>query len=74
MCGVCAECGYRFNAEVWIFEHPTFGRRSISERSLHYLSHGTARHDTGHRLFGEAIFADIAVEEWARYLGLDQEA
>lgn len=74
VCGVCTECGYRFNAEVWILDHPTQGRRSISERSVHYLSHGMARHETGHRLFDEPVFAEIEVEEWAGYLGLDQGA
>jgi hypothetical protein len=33
-----------------------------------------ARHETGHRLFDEPVFAEIEVEEWAGYLGLDQGA
>jgi hypothetical protein len=72
--GACTRCGYRFSGDVLIVQHPSYGRRSISERSLHYLGHGTTRHDTGHRLFGEPVFVEIEVEEWVRYLGLEQEA
>lgn len=68
--GVCAECGHLFTGETLTIEHSTLGKRSISDRTVHYLKHGISRYTTDYVIRGERVVVDINVEELAHYLNL----
>jgi len=68
--GACSECGYLFTGEILTIDHLTRGRRVISDRMVHYLSHGITRYETGYVVHGEPVIVEIDLEELAGYLDL----
>jgi hypothetical protein len=70
----CTLCGYRFTGDTYIVERSARGRRAISERSVHYLAHGLATHETGDIMDGEPVRVEIDLASWERFLSLDEQA
>jgi hypothetical protein len=68
--GACDRCGHLFTGEVYTIEHLERGRRVISDRTVHYLTHGINRYETGYVVHGEPVVVEIDVEELATYLDL----
>lgn len=68
--GACPECGYLFTGEVIVIDHKTRGKRTLSDRAVHYLSHGIAHYQTGYIVHGEPVTVDLDLEELASYLDL----
>lgn len=68
--GACSQCGYLFTGEIFTIEHLSRGKRVISDRTVHYLAHGTTRYETGYVVHGEPVIVEIDVEELATYLDL----
>ena len=68
--GSCPHCGYLFTGERIIIRHVTKGERIISDRTLHYLSHGIARYSTQYVVYRQPVIVDLELEELAEYLDL----
>jgi predicted Zn-ribbon and HTH transcriptional regulator len=68
--GACPRCGYLFTGEVIVIDHKTRGKRTLSDRAVHYLSHGIAHYQTGYIVHGEPVTVDLDLEELASYLDL----
>ena len=68
--GVCPECGHLFTGETITIDHALLGKRTISDRTVHFLKHGITHYATGYVIRGEPVTVDIDVEELARYLDL----
>lgn len=68
--GCCPECGHVFTGEAITIDHAVLGKRTISDRTVHFLKHGITHYETGYVIQGEPVMVDIDVEELARYLDL----
>ena len=68
--GACPECGYLFTGEVIVISHKTKGKRTLSDRAIHYLSHGIAHYQTDYVVHGEPVTVDLDLDELASYLDL----
>ncbi len=66
--GSCFVCGYLFTGEVFQIDHPTLGRRVLSDKAIHYLGHGIHRYQTGYVVRGEPVVVDLDLEELAAYV------
>lgn len=68
--GACCVCDYLFTGEIIEITHCTRGRRTLSDRAVHYLSHGMTRYPTAYVVRGEAVDVTLDLEELAGYLDL----
>jgi hypothetical protein len=68
--GTCPECGYLFTGEIFQIEHRSRGKRNVSDRAVHYLSHGMSCYQTGYVIRGEPVTVELNLEELASYLDL----
>ena len=68
--GVCPECGYLFTGDIITIEHETKGKRTLSDKAIHYLSHGIVSYKTGYVINGETVVVDLDPDEIASYLDL----
>jgi hypothetical protein len=68
--GACSVCGYLFTGENIEINHCTHGRRTLSDRAVHYLSHGMTRYPTAYVVRGETVDVTLDLEELAGYLDL----
>jgi hypothetical protein len=68
--GACSVCGYLFTGQNIEITHCTRGRRTLSDRAVHYLSHGMARYSTAYVVRGETVDVTINLEELAGFLDL----
>jgi hypothetical protein len=68
--GSCPECGYLFTGEVITIDHRIRGKRTLSDKAIHYLSHGITHYQTGYIIRGETVTVDLDLDELASYLDL----
>jgi len=68
--GACPECGYLFTGDIVTIQHVLRGKRTITEKAIHYLSHGITHYETGYVIQGERVVVDLNVDEIASYLDL----
>jgi hypothetical protein len=68
--GSCPECGYLFTGDIITIEHKTKGKRTLSDKAIHYLSHGIISYKTGYVINGETVVVDLDPNEIASYLDL----
>ena len=68
--GSCPECGFLFTGDVITIDHKTKGKRTLSDRAIHYLSHGVTHYQTGYIVRGEPVIVDLNLDELAGYLDL----
>ena len=68
--GTCRVCGHRFLGEAIIVAHPVHGKHALSDRAVHYLSHGLTHYETGDVIDGQAVSVDLDLVEIAGYLDL----
>jgi hypothetical protein len=68
--GSCLECGYLFTGESVTIDHRLRGKLTLSDRAIHYLSHGITRYQTNYVVHGEPVVVDLDLEELAGYLDL----
>ena len=68
--GACPECGYLFTGDIITIVHNLKGKRAVSDKALHYLSHGITHYETGYVIQGEKVVVDVNVDEIAGYLDL----
>ncbi len=68
--GACPECGYLFTGDVITIDHKTKGKRTLSDKAIHYLSHGITHYQTGYVIRGEPVVVDLDLDELASYLDL----
>jgi hypothetical protein len=68
--GSCPECGFLFTGEVITIDHKIRGKRTLSDRTIHYLSHGITHYQTGYVVRGEPVVVDLNLDELAGYLDL----
>jgi hypothetical protein len=68
--GSCPECGYLFTGEVITIDHRIRGKRTLSDKAIHYLSHGITHYQTGYIIRGETVSVDLDLDELASYLDL----
>ena len=68
--GSCPECGYLFAGDRITIDHKTKGNRTISDKALHYLSHGITRYQTHYVVHGEPVVVELDLDELASYLDL----
>jgi hypothetical protein len=68
--GACPECGYLFTGEIFTISHQTKGKRTLSDKTVHYLTHGITHYQTGYVVRGEPVVVDLNLEELASYLDL----
>jgi hypothetical protein len=68
--GSCPECGYLFTGDIITIEHQTKGKRTLSDKAIHYLSHGIISYKTGYVINGETVIVDLDPDEIASYLDL----
>jgi predicted Zn-ribbon and HTH transcriptional regulator len=68
--GSCAECGYLFTGESIMIDHKLRGKITLSDRAIHYLSHGMTHYQTAYVVRGEPVVVDLDLEDLAGYLDL----
>jgi hypothetical protein len=68
--GSCPECGYLFTGEVITIDNKIRGKRTLSDKAIHYLSHGITHYQTGYIIRGEPVTVDLNLDELASYLDL----
>jgi hypothetical protein len=68
--GACLECGYLFTGETFTIEHVLKGKRTLSDKAVHYLSHGIVRYQTNYVVHGEPVVVDLDLDELASYLDM----
>jgi hypothetical protein len=68
--GACPECGFLFTGEIITISHQTKGKRTLSDKAIHYLSHGITHYQTGYVVQGEVVRVDLNLDELANYLDL----
>jgi hypothetical protein len=68
--GACPECGYLFTGDIITIEHTTKGNRTVTEKAIHYLSHGITCYQTNYVVRGEPVVVELNLEELASYLDL----
>ena len=68
--GTCPQCGHLFTGEVIEIVHASRGKRVLSDKAVHYLSHGMNCYETGWIVHGEPVIVDLDVDEVAGYLDL----
>lgn len=68
--GACPLCGHLFTGEIIRIAHVTRGRRNLSDKAVHYLSHGLSRYETAYLVRGEPVIVDLDLDELAGYLDL----
>jgi hypothetical protein len=68
--GACCVCGYLFTGEIIEIAHVEHGRRTLSDRAVHYLSHGMERYPTSYVVRGEAVDVSLDLEELVGFLDL----
>jgi hypothetical protein len=68
--GSCSECGYLFMGEAVVINHRIRGKLTLSDKAVHYLSHGITRYQTSYIVHGEPVIVDLDLDELASYLDL----
>jgi hypothetical protein len=68
--GACPVCGYLFTGETFTIMHMLKGKRTLSDKAVHYLSHGIVHYQTGYVIHGEPVVVDLNLDELACYLDL----
>ena len=68
--GACPLCGHLFTGEIIRIAHETRARRNLSDKAVHYLSHGVSRYETAYLVRGEPVIVDLNLDELAGYLDL----
>jgi hypothetical protein len=68
--GSCPECGYLFTGDRITIAHKTKGNRTISDKALHYLSHGVTCYQTNYVVQGMPVTVELNLDELASYLDL----
>lgn len=68
--GACTLCGYLFTGEIITIQRAEKGKRVLSDRAVHYLSHGVSRYETAYLVRGEPVIVDLDLDELAGYLDL----
>ena len=68
--GACSECGYLFTGETFTIVHALKGKRTLSDKAVHYLSHGLVRYETSYVVHSEPVVVDLNLDELAGYLDL----
>jgi hypothetical protein len=66
--GSCPECGHLFTGEAVEINHKIRGKIILSDRAVHYLSHGITRYQTGYIVHGEPVIVDMDLGDLAGYL------
>jgi hypothetical protein len=64
----CAVCGVVLAGDVIIVQHPVKGKRHLSDKAVHYLSHGLTHYETGYVYRGEVVTVDLDLSELEGYL------
>lgn len=68
--GACDICGVSLPGDVYIINHPSRGKRHLSDKAVHYLGHGRTHYATGYLYRGEPVTVDLNLEELEPYLDL----
>src|SRR5512143_639498 len=68
--GACPECGFLFTGETFTIVHTLKGKRTLSDKAVHYLSHGLVRYRTSYVVHGEPVVVDLNLDELASYLDM----
>jgi hypothetical protein len=68
--GACPECGYLFTGEIFTILHAAKGKRTLSDKAVHYLSHGMVHYQTDYVVQGEPVVVDLNLDELASYLDM----
>jgi len=68
--GSCPECGFLFTGDIITINHKIRGKRTLSDKAVHYLSHGITHYQTGYVVRGEPVVVDLNLNELAGYLDL----
>jgi hypothetical protein len=64
----CAVCGVVLAGDVIIIHHHAKGKRHLSDKAVHYLSHGITHYETGYVYRGEPVTVDLDLSELEGYL------
>ncbi len=64
----CAVCGVVLPGDVIIIHHQVKGKRHLSDKAVHYLSHGLTHYETGYIYRGEPVTVDLDLSELEGYL------
>jgi hypothetical protein len=64
----CALCGVVLAGDVFILSHTIKGKRHLSDKAVHYLSHGLTHYETGYVYRGEPVTVDLDLSELEEYL------
>jgi hypothetical protein len=57
--GACTECGFLFTGETFTIVHARKGKRTLSDKAVHYLSHGLVRYRTSYVVHGGPVIVDL---------------
>jgi len=68
--GACTVCGYLFTGTVIEITHCSRGRRTLSDRAVHYLAHGMAHYPTAYVVRNAVVDVTLDLEELAGFLDL----
>lgn len=68
--GVCPVCGYLFTGETVVIQHRVHGKFALSDRAIHYLTHGITHYQTSYIVRGEPVSVELDLELLASYLDL----
>jgi hypothetical protein len=66
----CSICGVSLPGDVFIISHQVIGKRHLSDKAVHYMSHGVCRYQTGYVYRGEPVVVDLNLSELEGYLNL----
>lgn len=66
----CSICGLSLPGDVFIINHQAKGKRHLSDKAVHYMSHGLVRYQTGYVYRGEPVIVDLNLAELEGYLDL----
>jgi hypothetical protein len=64
----CTVCGVVLPGDVIIITHSVKGKRHLSDKAVHYLSHGLTHYETGYVYRGEPVTVDLDLNELEGYL------
>lgn len=68
--GTCPECGHAFDGSTVIIHHKRKGKRYLSDRAVHFLSHGRSSYQTKYVYKDQPVTVDLDLRELAEYLDL----
>ena len=68
--GACPVCGFLFTGETFTIMHTRKGKRTLSDKAVHYLSHGLVHYQTSYVVHGEPVVVDLNLDELASYLDM----